>query len=279
MTVRAGVAVWLAAFLLCARPAFAEPLNSAAKRHLDRGVALYAEGRFAQASAELRAGLRVQEHPDLYYALGQAERRRGACKEAVDAYRAFLRSDPPEAEAERAEANIARCEERAAPAVAAPAAAAPAGVPAVGTPTPTPPPRPVAEADGTLRVVGIGVVATGAILFGLGTYFAVRAASNWGTINDAADAHQPWSTDLQRRYESAESSESKATVLFVAGAATAVAGGVLLYLARPSRTARTPLPLGPANAMRMEATDEGPALRVGIAPWGKGGRLSLSWAF
>lgn len=274
------------ALALTARAAGADEPPPEARRHLDRGVALYNEGRFDEAVDELTAGLRVTPHPDLYYALGQAERRRGNCRRAVAAYRAFLRYKPPATEARRAEANIARCEQAigpvapdepvTAPAATAPAAGAPAPEKPPAAPATSAPARAPAAApgDGGMRVVGLGVVATGGLLFGTGIYFAARAASDWGEINDAAARHEAWSTGLQRRWESAGDAESNATILFVAGAATTVAGGVLYYLG--VRAAARAV-AGPVSAPSWGGPP-GP-VTAGVAPGPQSTKVTVRWTF
>jgi tetratricopeptide (TPR) repeat protein len=258
---------------LRAPAAGAEPIHPQARKYLERGIALYAAGKYDEAVTELRAGLLVKEHPDLWYALGQSERKRGDCVKAIDAYRAFLRSSPPAEEAKRAQANIARCEAILEP-PAAPRAEA-KGAPeddaprAKTTPDTQKPAQP--QPDAGLRIVGVGVLATGGVLVGLGTYFAVRAASNWGTINDAAQRGDAWTTSLQRTYDGAETAETNATILFVAGAATAVAGGVLFYLGRPN-PAPTP------GAVSAPTTTFYPRT-AGIELSSGRGRLTLAWQF
>jgi len=231
-------------------------LGGEGKKHLDRGVSLYAAGSYDEAVAEFQAGLKVTEHPDLFYALAQAHRKRGDCASAIPAYRRFLAASPPAEEAKRAEANVKRCEEALA-SQPAPAreperpAAAPESTPPATTPSATastaapasepsaaPPPGPAKPADaatssasgGGLRLVGLGVMASGGLLLGVGGYFAARAASDWDDVNQAAAKHAPWSGDLQRRYDSAGSAETNATILFVAGGSAAALGGVLYYL-------------------------------------------------
>lgn len=84
------------------------PSPEAAQR-LERGLRFYATQRYDEALVELRRGYEIDPHPDFLYAIGQAERMRGNCRGAVEAYRAYLRTRPPQAEEARAQAQIERC--------------------------------------------------------------------------------------------------------------------------------------------------------------------------
>ena len=100
--------------VLLAKLAFAEPAPTAAP-YLERGLRLYATQRYAEAIEELKAGYQLDPHPDFLYAIGQAERLRGDCKAATEAYRAYLRTEPPVLESTRAREQIERCEPQLAP--------------------------------------------------------------------------------------------------------------------------------------------------------------------
>jgi tetratricopeptide (TPR) repeat protein len=126
--------VVVVAVALAAASANAQPMMSAEARvHFDRGRALYDAGSYDEAIAELTAGHDIDQNPDFLYALGQAYRKLGDCAHAVSYYRAFLATQPPETEATKVRANIARC----------PVAAAPSSVAAVPpTSEPVQPDRP-----------------------------------------------------------------------------------------------------------------------------------------
>jgi len=154
--------------LVLAASASAGPMSADARAHFDRGRALYDAGQYAEAIAELTAGRAIDPNADFEYALGQAYRKLGDCEHAVAHYRAFLASQPPEAEAERVEANLARC---------------PLVAPLPPTPTPTPtsmlrvdsPPRPRFYRDVTGGVLAAGALAaagTGVTLLILGEHNA-----------------------------------------------------------------------------------------------------------
>jgi hypothetical protein len=96
--------------VVLASAAHAEAPSNEAAPYLERGLRFYATQRYADALVELRGGYAVDPHPDFLYAIGQAERMSGNCKHAIDAYRAYLRTQPPELEANRAKTQVERCE-------------------------------------------------------------------------------------------------------------------------------------------------------------------------
>jgi tetratricopeptide (TPR) repeat protein len=102
---------------------------------LEVGLRHYAVQEYARAVEAFKAGYLLDARPELLYALGQAYRLGGNCKSALEAYRAFLRGGPPEAQAARARQQVAQCE-----AVLEREAAL--------TPPPAPPPAPPDSAEG-----------------------------------------------------------------------------------------------------------------------------------
>lgn len=155
-----------------------------ARAALDRGIAAYEKGDFDAASAALREAIAVEPHPDLYYTLGQSERRAGRCDEAADAYRAFLASNPPATEADLARGNIARCVPAAPP-------PKPSGDPAPTAPPPSAaPPAVVADdaqgADYSRVIVaplGVALAIFGCVALGLGEV-AADDAEEATTLDD-----------------------------------------------------------------------------------------------
>src|SRR5215472_10162270 len=91
----------LAACLLVVRGALAQapPMKPEARAHFERGSRYYDTQLYEEALAEFRAGYLIDPSPDFLYSIAQAERLRGNCKSAVEAYRAFLRTNPPAKEA------------------------------------------------------------------------------------------------------------------------------------------------------------------------------------
>jgi tetratricopeptide (TPR) repeat protein len=100
--------------VLVASAAHADPapdrMKREAREHFDRATTLYESGDFAGAIGELELGRHIEPHPHFQYALGQAYRKLGDCKHAVQYYRAFLATLPSESWAAKVQTNITRCE-------------------------------------------------------------------------------------------------------------------------------------------------------------------------
>lgn len=106
----------LVALVVAPRAAVAAPahgIKPEARVHLERGLKLYDRQRYDEAIAELRAGLAIDPQPDLLYALGQAERRRGNCQRALEYYQSCLAlvKDPASVAALRVQIERCRVEE------------------------------------------------------------------------------------------------------------------------------------------------------------------------
>jgi tetratricopeptide (TPR) repeat protein len=89
--------------------AAARPPRSEADEHRDRGARLYESKRYEEALLEFRASYELSPDPRLLYTLGQASRLAGHCKEAIQLYRAFLRSEPSAFDRDATRVNIDRC--------------------------------------------------------------------------------------------------------------------------------------------------------------------------
>ena len=85
-------------------------MTDAARRELDRGLALFRTREYARAIAAFDAGFAIDPHPDFLYAKGQAQRLEGDCAGAITSYRTFLATSPPETEARLTRFNLERCE-------------------------------------------------------------------------------------------------------------------------------------------------------------------------
>ena len=130
MSARRLAAVALVVVLAAAADsAWAQPPRSAAA-HLVRGSRLYNEGHYDEAIAELEAGYAIEPRPDFLYALGQAERKRGDCKAAIEWYQRYVDTGPSAQRTVATLVQIDRCKQEL-------ASAAPS--------TTTPPPRAPAE--------------------------------------------------------------------------------------------------------------------------------------
>jgi len=193
-----------------------------ARAHYDRGLKLYQRHAYDDAIAELRAGLAIDPQPEILYALGQAERRRGHCDRAVEYYQSCLALVKDPAAIAAVKVQIERCnvqqgdtKEEAADlpgpdpfaASAPPPSPQPAPTPtppapALQAPAPMPPPTTTAVAPSPprahrwqrdalgLSLVGVGVAAaaTGGALFGVAESRLVDAADSYQQYADARNA-------------------------------------------------------------------------------------------
>ncbi|MEZ4398882.1 MAG: hypothetical protein R3B06_02625 [Kofleriaceae bacterium] len=95
---RAAVALAVLVLLTLAvgvRPAAAEDAATrAAKRHFAKGDKLFALGKFDQALDEFEAAYEAKPAPKLLFNIGQAHRNLGHAREAIFAYRKYLRELP-----------------------------------------------------------------------------------------------------------------------------------------------------------------------------------------
>lgn len=67
-----------------------KPKSSKARQHFDAAVERYNAEDYDGAAAEANAGLAIEEHESLLFILGQAERLRGNCVEAVEIFNRFI---------------------------------------------------------------------------------------------------------------------------------------------------------------------------------------------
>jgi tetratricopeptide (TPR) repeat protein len=102
----------LAIALTAARPARADepPMKPEARALWDQGQALYAGGDFAGAIDRFQKGRAIDPRPEFLYAIGQAQRKAGQCREAIESYRAFIVESKSDKQVEAARLQIDRCE-------------------------------------------------------------------------------------------------------------------------------------------------------------------------
>lgn len=86
--------------------------NPDAKAKLQEAQAAFKSEDYDAAAAAVEAAYIIEPNPMLLYPWAQAERSRGNCAAAVELYRRFLDSNPPEAAATPARENMERCEEQ-----------------------------------------------------------------------------------------------------------------------------------------------------------------------
>lgn len=201
----------------------ARTMRPDARAHYDRGLKLYARHQYDDAIAELRAGLAIDPQPEILYALGQAERRRGHCDRAVEYYQSCLALVKDPVAAAAVKVQIERCnvaqgdnnKEEAeqlpgpdpfapgapqptepTPAPAVPPAPALQAPPPVQAPAPTtvasaPPHRARWQRDAlglSLLGVGVAAAATGGALFGVAESRLNAAADSYQAYSDARGA-------------------------------------------------------------------------------------------
>jgi tetratricopeptide (TPR) repeat protein len=199
------------------------PMKPDARFHFDRGLRLYEHHQYEDAIAELRAALSIDPQPDILYALGQAERRRGNCERAIEYYSSCLALVKDPAAAAAVKVQIERCqvatgepkppapppapveepttpakEERAdLPTATATTAPPPAPLPPPPVPLvqPAPPHRGPWIADPlgvTLSVAGLAGVAAGGALLGIAELRLDDAANSYQQYADARSAPTLW---------------------------------------------------------------------------------------
>jgi tetratricopeptide (TPR) repeat protein len=206
-----------------------------AKQHFDLGLRYFNTQDFAKALVEFRQAYQLDAKPKYLYSLGQAHRKTGDCKSAIDAFTAFLRTNPSEAHAEVARINVERCQNELAEAEAAHKARLAAALAAkprierielVREPWYTDRPGMALSIAG---VVGLGV---GGGLFWL----------SGARLDDAREARSLTATgeasDAAQRYRT-----SSVVTLVVSGAL--LAGGLIRLALRPARERRTDVSLAP----------------------------------
>jgi tetratricopeptide (TPR) repeat protein len=159
-----------------------------------RGLRAYDVQRYDEAIDAFRHAYEIDPQPDLLYALAQAERMSGDCRRAVDAYRAFLRSNPPSQQAASARKNLGRCEMQLA---AAPPPPQPSPAPTAvilvepAVPPPAPPRRAARDTAGhVMMALGVAGLVSGAALWGVaqGDIDAVNRSTSYDQFVNARAA-------------------------------------------------------------------------------------------
>jgi tetratricopeptide (TPR) repeat protein len=214
MTRRLGaLAALLAALAAVPSTPWAQPAPAPAPEPDDpvqRALALYGEGRFAEAAVAFEQAYTKSPDPALLYAWAQALRQGGGCERAIEIYDRFLASEPNPTDRDAAIAGRAEC-----------IAKRPVPPPPEETARPTTP-AVVAPAERPWYRDGVGAILIGAGAVGLATggglYLWARSSADGGeTYGDAVNA-------LDRARER----RTIAVVVAGVGGALAVAGLVRL---------------------------------------------------
>lgn len=100
---------YLCGVVLAAASAPALADEATAKQHVDEATKLYNVQKYDKAAEEFQAAYLLDPQPDYLYASAQAQRLAGDCANAVQSYRAYLRTEPPADKRDKAEKNLERC--------------------------------------------------------------------------------------------------------------------------------------------------------------------------
>ncbi|TSC25079.1 TonB-dependent siderophore receptor [Corallococcus sp. Z5C101001] len=130
----------LLAFCLCATEALADA-RLEARRHFRNGMNLIDQKQFDEGIAELEEAYNIKPHPSVLYNIARAYQDAGRLDEALDAYKRYLASNPPDAA--NVQAQVTRLEAtRQAAQAEAPAPGAQPNTTGSGSSLPMPPPPP-----------------------------------------------------------------------------------------------------------------------------------------
>jgi tetratricopeptide (TPR) repeat protein len=133
----------MVAVLLLALPIAAQPLGDKerteqARAHFEMGKAHFNLGEYEAAVREFEAGYRLKPQPLFLYNLGNAARRAGQAKKALDAFRSYLAERPQAPERRDVLQRIEELQQK----LAEPPAPSPEPQPQEPQPEPTPQPQP-----------------------------------------------------------------------------------------------------------------------------------------
>jgi tetratricopeptide (TPR) repeat protein len=242
-------------------PRFEPPAAiDAAQQRYERGKKLFEAKQYAAAASEFAAAYELDADAKfLLFNLGLARRMAGACKESIDAYRAFLDANPPRRSADNARVGIERCEKIVAslPPTPEPPAPEPSQTPPPANPAPAV--EPPVEADkpaASPRELDLHVPwyrdrAGDALLAG-GAVFTIASVTLYIlAIRSAADASTPPSLQA---YEDLKGRASRLqTSSWIAGGVggALLVGSVIRFSTRPSQhqVAVVPQPGGASLVM------------------------------
>jgi tetratricopeptide (TPR) repeat protein len=207
---------------LLAGVAAAEP---EAERLYRDGQAAYDAQRYDDALAAWTQSYELSHLPGLVFNIAQAHRLRGDCAKAVEAYKKFVALDPRSSERPTAEGfikDLSPC---------------PDDKPTPTPPPPKPPPAPIeskppiADVDTGRgkRIAGLAIAGGGLAIAGTGLYFGNRAASLGDEVRKACASSCAY-PDIRDKDQEGRRDETIQWILYGAGAAAIVTGGVVYML-------------------------------------------------
>jgi len=229
-------AVVLAAVLIAASTASAQPMSDAARNHMQEGIAAFEAERFADAARSFRRAQAICGRTELLFNVARAEAATGNLAGAIEALTLFRDAGAPGFDREALEQQIRTLETQRAEQTRREEAAR-----VQNTPPPPPPPevRTVIEPrwvrveyrHSTLNAVGPWVtLGVGAALGIVGIIQGVSASSNIGVLNDVNRGQVPWSASALDARNSAPGQVTTATVLGGVGGAMVLGGALWLIL-------------------------------------------------
>jgi len=274
-----AVALWVV--LAPGRSASAQPASSSpddganAAALYDEGKRHFDIGEYAQAIASWKQSYLRSSAPLLLFNIAQAYRLSGNCAQANRFYLNYRRAEnhpKNQAELDKAMARCAGVEPATGDAAGEPsasstagtagAAGAAAGPPPAGaqlgagaTPGAATEPRPAPSASGaepsagrTWRITGIATSAVGAVVLAAGGLYAIGAKRDSDTVAGSRIGTS-YTGDLVSTDSHGRTAASRARGLIGAGAALAVAGGVMWYIGQRQRQgAQLDVAIAPGHA-------------------------------
>lgn len=227
-----------------------KPVAPAAKAHLEQGLRYFNTKDYDKAILEFKTAYQIDPQADFLYAMGQAERLGGKCREAIRTYESFLRENPPERQAGSARQNIERCEaelarqaeaEKIKPAPTPEAESQPV---IIKETTPEGGPWYTDKVGHALTLGGLAVFVAGTVLWRIG-YNGIEAANNATSYEEyASNAANAGTADA----------EQKVGVATMAAGGVLIAAGIVHYILRPkgsssSDRAQVTAAVGPGGGM------------------------------
>ena len=204
------------------------------------GQERYAAGDYLVAADRFEAAYALDPDPAYLFNIAQAYRFGNACAKASVSYRKFINAVSNAPNAAKVQQFIEQSDECAKKQADAQRPPPPPDKPVVLTqPPPPPPPSGVAtEHPGrTMRIAGLGTLGVGAVVLGIGTYFALRsfslASDREAHCRDATPINPcDWTVADEQHEQDGIAAQRNSRILLPVGGALAIGGVVLYFLGR-----------------------------------------------